>query len=451
MAASPSSNRTSTVKVGILTIVSLSLLIFVLIWLRGRGLGGGTSYDVLFKDVDGMREGAPVQMMGIRVGFVDLVEAVQESGKYYVNVKFTLNNLYGVTVPKGSTLSIEQSGIIGEKFLEITPPALRSVTLTTFKEPDKAIAGGIPVKFLYDDGYLEVGKVEKVDKKADGNLIRHQLFYKVTRPGAQMPEDPVYELTLDDSQEYYLLILPREPLLAKSPDPNLTFTVENPLRIKRFLEIQMESAEALKLTNDKINQLLSDDTIDTLNSTLKNTEVLTARATDVLDSANQLFQTSGKDLEILVASSRELSENVTEVAKNLNDVIGDPGLKQDIIRTVASIEQSSKALSEILNDESIKETLALTKETSANAAELVATLKKTVDDQDLQNRLDTSLTLLNDSLSKLSVVLGSVENLTNDEDQTLKGIIQDTKDTTENLKEVSKKLNGRFALFRLMF
>ena len=81
MAASPSSNRTSTVKVGILTIVSLSLLIFVLIWLRGRGLGGGTSYDVLFKDVDGMREGAPVQMMGIRVGFVDLVEAVQESGK----------------------------------------------------------------------------------------------------------------------------------------------------------------------------------------------------------------------------------------------------------------------------------------------------------------------------------------------------------------------------------
>ena len=142
---------------------------------------------------------------------------------------------------------------------------------------------------------------------------------------------------------------------------------------------------------------------------------------------------------------------MTEVAKNLNDVIGDPGLKQDIIRTVASIEQSSKALSEILNDESIKETLALTKETSANAAELVATLKKTVDDQDLQNRLDTSLTLLNDSLSKLSVVLGSVENLTNDEDQTLKGIIQDTKDTTENLKEVSKKLNGRFALFRLMF
>ena len=452
MPGSPAMNRTATVKVGVLTVASLSLLVFVLLWLQGHGLGGGQSFDVLFKDVDGMRKGAPVQMMGIRVGSVDEVAAKEIDGKYYVQVNFTLNNLANFSVPKGSKLSIEQAGIVGEKFLEITPPPLRSVTMTTFTQPNQAITAGMPVKFRYYEGDdLDVGHVEKVSQSQDGNLIRHQLFYKITLPGAEMPDDPVYELTLDKNQHYFLLILPREPLIARRPDPNLKFTVENPLRIKRFLEIQMESAEALKLTNDKINQLLSDDTIDTLNNTLKNTEVLTARATEVIDTANALFRTSGKDLETLVKSSKELSENVTEVTRNLNDVIGDPKLKQDILHTVSSIDQSSRALSEILNDPALKETLAMTKETTVNANALMASLKKTAEDKDLQNRLDTSLTLLNDSLLKLSTVLGSVESLTNDDDQTLKGILEDTKATTENMKKITEKLNKHFTLFRLMF
>ncbi len=66
--------RSSTIKVGIMAVVSLSLLVFVLIWIRGRGIHTGEEYQVLFRDVDGMREGAPVQMMGIRVGFVDLIQ-----------------------------------------------------------------------------------------------------------------------------------------------------------------------------------------------------------------------------------------------------------------------------------------------------------------------------------------------------------------------------------------
>jgi uncharacterized protein YpiB (UPF0302 family) len=142
---------------------------------------------------------------------------------------------------------------------------------------------------------------------------------------------------------------------------------------------------------------------------------------------------------------------VTLVSKNINDVIGNPQLKQDILSTVTSIQESSKALSEIARDPSLKETLTLTRDTSKSAAELVNTLKKTAEDKELQQRLDTSLTTLNESLAKLSVVLGNVEGLTNDKDETLKTILQDTRATTENLKTFSNKLNGRFLLFRLMF
>jgi ABC-type transporter Mla subunit MlaD len=442
--------RLPAVKVGILTVVSLSLLVFVLIWLRGRGITGGETTEVLFNDVDGMREGAAVQLMGIRVGFVDQILPMALKGKYYVKVIFSIND-GTIKIPKGSKLSIEQSGIIGEKFLEITPPALQNVTLTMLKDPANQIKPGIPVKFLYEDGYHDVGSVEVVEKFKEDDLIRYDLQFRITRAGAVMPKDPLYELALDKNQQYFLRILPQEPVVAQAPDPNLKFTIENPLRIKRFLEIQLESAEALKVTNEKVNQLLSDETIATLNTTLKNTEVMTARATEVLASANHLFQTTSRDLEHLVKASDQLAQNVTLVSKNINDVIGNPQLKQDILSTVTSIQESSKALSEIARDPSLKETLTLTRDTSKSAAELVNTLKKTAEDKELQQRLDTSLTTLNESLAKLSVVLGNVEGLTNDKDETLKTILQDTRATTENLKTFSNKLNGRFLLFRLMF
>jgi ABC-type transporter Mla subunit MlaD len=321
-----------------------------------------------------------------------------------------------------------------------------------FKEPEKKIPEkNIPVRFLYEQGYLDVGQVERVEPFKDENIFHYKLSFRVTRPGAVMPEKPIYELALDNKKQYYLRVLPQDPVVVEAPDKDLIFTIENPLRMKRFLEIQLASAEALKITNEKVNQLLSDDTIATLNSTLKNTEQLTARATEVLDTANTLFQTSSRELDQLVVASNELAKNVTSVTNNVNDVIGNPQLKSDLISTVNSIQQSTKALSEVVRDPSLRETLTLTRDTSKSAAELVQVLKKTAQDKELQTRLDSSLTLLNSSLGRLSSVLANVDGLTNDKDKTLHSILKETKDTTENLKSFSQKLNGHFLLFRLMF
>lgn len=446
-----SKQRISAVKVGFLTLLSISLLVFALIWLRGRGLTSGDHYEVLFRDVNGLRDGAAVQMMGIRVGFVDQVRPVIKHGRYYVGVVFTVNRDLGIKIPTGSRLSIEQSGIIGEQFVEITPPQLRDIILTTFKEPAKAIVSGIPVKFLYEEGYLQVGAVEKVEKYKDGNLIRHRLYYRITTPGAEMPEDPLFELTLDEANEYYLRVLPREPILARRPDPNMQFTVENPLRMKRFLEIQMESAEALKTTNDKINQLMSDDTIASLHTTLKNTEVLTARATEVLESANVLFQTTRQDLNRLVGVSEQLAVNVTSVSENVNAIISDPALKSEMTSTVAALRESSLAMRDLLNDPALKETIYMSRDTSRHASELMAMLRQTTQDRDIPERMDRIVTQLDTSLERLNRVLGNVDALTSDQDQSVQGILEDTRATARNMRVLTDKFSGRFALFKLLF
>lgn len=453
--------RTSTVKVGVLTVVSIGLLVFSLIWLRGKGLSGGEHFEAYFDDVNGLREGAPVQMMGIRIGFVDeiLPRIVQErdpkthalTKKYKVLTTFTINKDLEIKIPRGSHLSIEQSGLIGEQFLELTPPRLQQLTLSLFKEPAKPITKGIPVKFLYEQGYLDVGMVEDVRSYQDGNLLRYHLLYRVTRPGAEMPEDPLFELTLDKNQHYYLRILPRDSVVVQAPTTSGFFTVENPMRMKRFLEIQMDSAEALKVTNDKINQLLSDETIEGLHSTLKNTEVLTARASEVMDSANSLFQTTRQDLNRLVTVSETLSDHLTRVSQNINDIIGDPKLKGEMAGTVASLREASNALRELLEDPALKETIVNTRNTSQEAAALVSSLRQTVGDPATQQRVARIVTQLDTSLNQLNSVLSTVDQSIDGRDEKLKSIVEDTRVTAKNLRTLTNKFNGHFTLFKLLF
>lgn len=459
-------HRVSTVKVGLLAIISLSALIFVLIWLRGRGIQAGEPFEVYFQDVDGMREAAPVQMMGIRVGFVDAIEPLVRHRRYCVRVRFSVID-ESVRIPKGATLSIEQSGIIGEKFLEITPPPLREAMVEAPSAalpaagPDKSrppapLATPLPVMFDYAEGRQAVGVVERAYAiaAAPGSSLgpRHQVYFRVSRPGAVMPANPVYTLLTTGVGAPCLLIRARGDQLAHAPDPALFFTIQNPMRIKEFLDIQMESAEALKLTNEKVAKLLSEETIATLNSTIKNTETLTARATVAIEAANSLFALAHKDLQHLVATTEQLAGNLLVVSNNVNQVIGDPQLKQDVLSTVSSIRQSSAALNELLRDPALSQTLTLAHGTMKDTAELAALLKKTAHDPVLQQRLDTSLTHLNVSLDKLSSILLQLETLTQkDHDPSLQKMLEDVQESTTNLRQFSTKLKGRFVLFKLMF
>ena len=323
--------------------------------------------------------------------------------------------------------------------------------LTTFREPAKAITANIPVKFLYQEGYRQVGTVEHVQQIRDGRMVRHHLYYRITLPGAEIPPDPLFELAVDRQGNYYLRILPRAPLVVKAPDPRLQLTVEEPLRMKRFIEVQLESAMALKVTNDKISELLSDETINTLHSTLKNTELLTARANTVLANANALFQSTRSDLHQMVSISRELAGNINRVSRNIEDIIGDPKLKGDMKATIVSLRKSSDAVQELLQDPALKETLRMTRDTSRNASELVDVLRRTVRNSQLDIRAEGIVSRLDTSLCKLNTVLDTVDRATDGQDQTLKYLLEDARETARNLREVSGKFTGHFTLFKLLF
>ena len=80
----------SSFKVGLLTLLSLILLIGVVFKVKGRTFSSADRVTVEFKDVNGLRPGAGVQMMGLRVGQVEEITPVVDGENSFVKVKFAL-------------------------------------------------------------------------------------------------------------------------------------------------------------------------------------------------------------------------------------------------------------------------------------------------------------------------------------------------------------------------
>ena len=189
-------NLSSSFKVGILTLIALVVLLLTIFWAQGRAFSNADRIEVTFKDVNGMRPGSGVQMMGLRVGQVEEIIPVVEDGKSYVKLRFVITEK-GVSIPKASSLSIQQSGLIGEQFLEITPPKTRTVYVPMIQR--SLLFKDDKVQIKLDGKYHDVGYVKNTQVMSTSTLplkfrenIHTQYAYKidyiVNIPGLILPE-----------------------------------------------------------------------------------------------------------------------------------------------------------------------------------------------------------------------------------------------------------------------
>ncbi|MEI7473323.1 MAG: MCE family protein [bacterium] len=449
-------------KVGLLTLIALIILIFSLMWLKGRALSSGERIEVMFKDVDGMRPGSAVQMMGIRVGQVEDVIPVVDKDYSHVKLKFVITDP-NVSIPIASTISIQQSGIIGEKFLEITPPKIQTVFLPVNKKTKNEVKEGGTVKFLFKDKFISIGeikKVERVDKLTLPKFLQddinsnfaYKIGYIVTKPGVIVPDGSTAKLSFDKITENpEVKLTPPEKIIVQVPDATTKYTIVEPMRFKEFLDIQLESVLALKETNDRINVLLSEDSIDDLKTTLKNTKNLTASANETLKQANLLITSTRSDFTTLMTMANKLGNNVDVLSRNVNDIVGNDQFKNNLISTTESIRKSTQELNDLIEKSELKDTLKYMNSTVKDASEVSSYFNSYFKDVNVTKKMDKTIDNLNTSLENMSKTLEKVNNLSSDEDKNLREIIRNSSDTTKNLKHFSEKLNKKFLLFRLMF
>ncbi len=442
---------TSSFKVGILALSAIIILIFTVLWVNGKAISSADRITVSFKDVNGMREGSGVQMMGVRIGQVEEITPKLDSSNSYVDVKFVITEP-NIEIPRASELSIQQSGIIGEQFLEITPPRERVIYIP---EQNKSLVlhADDKVQMELDNKFYDIGIVKKVaivETKSLPMLIKenistknaYKVSYIIDLPGLITPEQLNGKIVKEDNDKK-LRLIPKEDIDIPYPTTEIPYTVIEPMRIADFLALQYRSAESLVETNERISLLLSDDVIEELKQTSYNLNELTDKANVTMAKAQELIDLSKVELEML-------ANNVNELTENINKITGDEDFVASVANATKSFERLSNNVSGILEDPKTKTTLANLDITSKNIAELSSYINDMSKDAQLKNHVKETVVKLNTALDKLTITLDTVNYATEDEEK-LKQTMDDINETSENLKKFSQKLNKRFLLFRLMF
>ncbi len=447
----------SSFKVGILAISAIIILLFTVLWVKGKAISNAERITVSFKDVNGMRPGSGVQMMGVRIGQVEEITPKINSAESYVDVKFVITE-QNIEIPRASEISIQQSGIIGEQFLEITPPKEKIIYLP---ETDKSLIlhADDKVQMELDNKYYDIGTIKKIEI-VETNMLpilikeniktknAYKIRYIIDLPGLVTPEMLEGKVIKED-KEKKLRLLPKDDVDVPYPKTNSPYTVIEPMRIADFLALQYRSAESLIETNERVSLLLSDDVIRDLQKTAVNVNELTDKANITMVKAQELIDLSKIELEMLSEKADELSERLLVLTDNINKIAGDKQFVDNVANAAKSFTRLSDNISCLMEDPKTKATLANLDITSKNIAELSSYINDMSKDAQLKKYLKESVVKLNTALDKLTITLDTVNYATEDEEK-LKQTMDDINETSENLRKFSEKLNKRFLIFRLL-
>ena len=454
-------NFSSSFKVGLLTVIALCLLVGTVLKVKGRAFSSAERIEVQFKDVNGLRAGAGVQMMGLKVGQVEEITPVVKDENSYVKVRFVITNP-GVDIPKASSFSIQQSGIIGELFLEITPPKTKTIYIPMSKKD--LLYKNDKVQMKLSGKYYDVGLIKSVEViprdsvpyNYKNNILTpyaYKIDYFINMPGLVLPEFLRGSAEKDkNSYKLRLVALDETPLLY--PEQKSPYTILEPMRLSDFMDWQYKAAETLTETNKKLNDILTDRVIEDLKKTIANMNNLSERSTVTLDKVDNLLDSSKDDIDRLLDMTEQATNDFSKLSANINKLIGDPKFKSTVISAADSVGKLSQNLNKIMDAADAEETGKNIKIITNNLAQISESVNAMTSDGKLKSELSSAITNINKAMAQMSIALETVNEVDpNNKQQAsdLKIIIDDTVCITENLKKFSEKLNKRFLLFRLLF
>jgi len=163
-------------KVGLLFLVTVGLIVGFAYVVGGiNPFSNSKSIYLLYNFAGGIELGSPVRVMGIKVGKVKEIifdpDGIDGDGKEAkLRIKLTISNKAWSTVREDSRYYINLAGLIGEKFLEITPGSTASKNIVA----GKTYRGTDPprVDQLISQGYDLFGKIIEFVEENEGEFTQ---------------------------------------------------------------------------------------------------------------------------------------------------------------------------------------------------------------------------------------------------------------------------------------
>lgn len=109
-------------KVGIFVSVGLALVMVMVFMIGSESRMFQRQYKLFtnFKNISGLRVGAPVQLAGLRVGYVDDIKLPDDAARQEITVVLRIHKKYQNRIRSDSVATIETQGLLGDKFVYVS-------------------------------------------------------------------------------------------------------------------------------------------------------------------------------------------------------------------------------------------------------------------------------------------------------------------------------------------
>jgi len=269
--------RSVEIRVGMFFAVCLALLA-VLIWKFGKYeplAGKGYEINVVFSSVGGIVEDASVLYGGIKVGTVHTI-TLDQTGELKVIVKLSIDE--GVKIRKDASFVINQSGLLGDRYVDIIPVSATA----EFLKPGDSVGGSSGIDLteaihsVVDVLHQAAGTIDRVDK-----AIQRIDETVLSRPSLDHLDDALVNIDTVSSNAVGLSVSLR------------SVVDENRGKLDSTLTRFSDAADNLKEASSNVDQVVSSNEED-IHKAVKNLAESTARLNDMLARLQQGQGTVGK-------------------------------------------------------------------------------------------------------------------------------------------------------------
>jgi len=281
-------------KVGAVTLLGFLLLAYMIIHLGDFSFGEkGYPLKAVFNQVSGLKDGNVVRYAGVEIGRVTAVKTTPEG----VEVLMRINP--GVRIPEGSKFAIGTDGLLGEKFINITPPR----TLSSYLAPGSEVRGEDPQG------------LDQLVATADKTLIDLQKLIL-----------SLNDILGDDSV--------KEALKASAVNAK-------------------EITERLKEFSTTLARMAQNNEQD-VNATVGNLRVMSDGLRDVADRVDKMVASvdnngqTAKDLRETIQNLKNTSSRVEKIAASLEGITTDPETAKNIKATLKNSREATEKANKML-------------------------------------------------------------------------------------------------------
>lgn len=423
-------------SVGLLILLGLGAFGVIWLWLN-RITPGSSSYKAVveFANAGGMQKGSPVRYRGVKVGIISSIK----TGANAVDVEIEINDPQ-LKIPADSKIEANQSGLINESIIDITPPPNAQVPQDIAGPLDKDCNPGLIIcnESAKLKGEIGISVDELIRESSDfAAQYNNKEFYDnvnrllVTSANAA---DSVAKLSremqsVSRSFQGQLGTFSNTAVTIQRATNELTTTTTktaNQLGTTAS-EFSTTAKQASRLLNN-LDELLTTNRsalVGTLNNITQTSNQLRQTVSSLSPAVNRL--TEGellKNLEILSANAAEASANLKDASKTLNDPQNIVLLQQTLDAARVTFENTQKItsdLDELTGDPKFRQ----------NLLQLVNGLSKLVSStENMQQQTKVAFTL-----DALKTSMKQSENIT--PQPTLKAALQTPKEIKNNTKNIT--------------